>query len=105
MSLVLPRELWDTVREVQDARLDHDPWQDELEDLRELAIIVDGREQVSTLVIMRKLGRTEGKASTGDEVRLVSVMRRLGWTGPVRIRGCLSRSEIIFGSTARSFIV
>jgi len=33
VSLVLPRELWDIVREVQDARLDHDPWQDELEDL------------------------------------------------------------------------
>jgi len=39
VSLVLPRELWDTVREVQDARLEHDPWQDELEDLRDLAII------------------------------------------------------------------
>jgi len=86
VSLVLPRELWDTVREVQDARLEHDPWQDELEDLRDLAIIVDGREQVSTLVVLRKLGRTEGKASTGDEIRLVPVMRRLGWTGPVRIR-------------------
>ena len=54
--------------------------------MRDLAIIVDGRGQVSTLVVLRKLGRTEGKAGTGDEVRLVPVMRRLGWTGPGRIR-------------------
>ena len=29
VSLVLPRELWDIVREVQHARLEHDPRQDE----------------------------------------------------------------------------
>jgi predicted P-loop ATPase len=86
VSLVLPRELWASAREIQDARLEYDPWQDELEDLRGLAMVADGREQVSTLVLLRRLGRTEGKATTGGEMRLAPVMRRLGWTGPVRIR-------------------
>jgi hypothetical protein len=66
--------------------MEHDPWQDELEDLQGLTVTANGREQISTLPVLRKLGRIEGKATSGDEMRLVPVMRRLGWTGPGRIR-------------------
>lgn len=44
----------------------HDPWQDELEDLRDLTIAVDGREQASTLVVLRELGGMEVKATTAN---------------------------------------
>jgi hypothetical protein len=76
--------LWASARAAQDARLEHDPWEDELDDLE--GDIVEGEERIFTLTVMKMLGRAEGKATSGDDVRLVAVMRRLGWEGPDRVR-------------------
>jgi predicted P-loop ATPase len=83
-SLELPRDLWARARETQDERLEHDPWMDELEDLR--GDVEGDEERVFTRDVFKKLGRAEGKATARDDMRLVSVMRKLGWRGPKMIR-------------------
>jgi predicted P-loop ATPase len=88
-SIQLPRDLWAAAQAVQNERLEHDPWFDELEVLNigEGGIFLEGDEQrIWSTDLFKRLGRGEGKGTTGDAQRLAAVMRRLGWRGPKQIK-------------------
>ena len=97
--LTLPQELWGAAGEVQQARLTHDPWEDEIE--RKLArlredkvkdgsywVDIDnsgGREwRVASSYLLGEfvLGLAVDRQTNAVTKRLAEVMRTLGWSNP-----------------------
>ena len=82
-SLILPPALWGAATTLQDARRDHDPWDDTLEGTLG-KLTEDSREyRISTSELMN--GRLKLPVEKQNDVtakRLAYTMRRLGWDGP-----------------------
>jgi predicted P-loop ATPase len=84
-SIVLRQELWSAAGIEQDAREEHDPWEDKL--IKACPIIEGGEERISTADLLEiVLGIHVSKQRDIDYKRLSRCMRRLGWNGPKNIR-------------------
>jgi hypothetical protein len=84
-SIVLRRELWKAAGAEQEAREDHDPWDDVLVDA--VGDIEQGEERVSSTDLLSILLKIEvSRQRDLDYKRLGRCMRRLGWSGPKFIR-------------------
>jgi predicted P-loop ATPase len=91
IRLVLPPELWDDARAAQDERLEHDPWDDMLARVKgTIYPTKDGlgeEERVSSEELLKvHLGIPAERATWAIANRLKSVLRRLGWKGPDKLR-------------------
>jgi Virulence-associated protein E len=83
-SIVLQRELWDAANVEQEARQEHDPWDDKLTGAT--GIIEQDEERVpSSDLLETALGIHISKQRDVDYKRLGRCMRRLGWDGPKKI--------------------
>ena len=84
-SVILPKELWDTAAEQQDARREVDPWLD-------ILAAVTGEEEQDEFRVSSKKLLSEILDIPADRQlphvakRLADCMRRLGWSGPEKIR-------------------
>ncbi len=86
-SIVLPRELWDAARTMQDTRRDHDPWDDILagskgnevfnEQTGEKELRVSSKDVLDLWLRLPLERQSEVTAK-----RAAFIMRRLGWQGP-----------------------
>jgi Virulence-associated protein E len=84
-SIVLRRELWNAARVEQEAREEHDPWDDILVDA--IGTIEQEQERVFSRDLLETvLGFQKSRMLDRDSKRLVRCMRRLGWVGPKVIR-------------------
>jgi Virulence-associated protein E len=95
-SIVLPRHLWSRAQVEQDARLEHDPWDDILADVKgDVHKDADGDEEriASRSLLLDYLKIPSERANKEAERKLAQCMRRLGWEGPAtqRIAGQLKR--------------
>ena len=80
-SIVLQHELWEAARVEQEAREDHDPWDDKLAEAS--GTVEQGEERVSSADLLETvLGIHISKQRDVDFKRLGRCMRRLGWGGP-----------------------
>ncbi len=87
-SILLPEELWPAAQEEQEARLEEDPWLDQLSSLKFRARDLVGefaRLSTSTLLSVH-LDIKPGGQQQYLTKRLATVMRKLGWDGPKVIR-------------------
>jgi hypothetical protein len=86
---VLPKHLWAKARVEQDARLEHDPWDDILADVKgDVHKDADGDEEriASRSLLLDYLKIPSERANKEAERKLVQCMRRLGWKGPSKMR-------------------
>jgi predicted P-loop ATPase len=82
-SIVLRQELWGVASIEQEARQEHDPWDDKLADA--CGTVEQGEERVSSTDLLETvLGIHLSKQRDIDYKRLGRCMRRLGWDGPKR---------------------
>jgi predicted P-loop ATPase len=80
-SIVLRQELWDAAGLEQQAREEHDPWDDKLGNA--IGTIEQDEERVSSTDLLEiVLGIHVSKQRDVDYKRLGKCMRRLGWDGP-----------------------
>jgi len=80
-SIILRQELWGAAGVEQEAREEHDPWEDKLANA--CGTIEQGEERVSTTDLLETvLGIHVSKQRDIDYKRLGKCMRRLGWNGP-----------------------
>jgi hypothetical protein len=80
-SIILQRELWQAASVEQEARQEHDPWDDKLANA--CGTVEQGEERVSSTDLMETvLGIHVSKQRDIDFKRLGKCMRRLGWDGP-----------------------
>ena len=89
VTTVLDSALWGAVGELQEARRDHDHWDDILRHVEgKIFHIGDGSEyRISTRDLFElHLRVTADRISDGSAKRLCYAMRRLGWEGPKVIR-------------------
>jgi predicted P-loop ATPase len=88
VSIVLRRGLWDVARVEQEAREEHDPWDDKLSNA--VGKIEQGEERVTSADLLETvLGIHISRQRDIDLKRLGKCMRRLGWDGPKKLRvGC-----------------
>jgi len=85
VSIVLRRDLWEVARVEQQAREEHDPWDDKLADL--IGDRENGEERTTSADILTDvLGIPISKQRDFDYKKLGRCMRRLGWTGPKKLR-------------------
>jgi predicted P-loop ATPase len=84
-SIVLQRELWSAAGAEQEARTEHDPWEDKL--VNACGTIEEDEERVSSIELLETvLGIHVSKQRDVDFKRLGKCMRRLGWDGPKATR-------------------
>jgi hypothetical protein len=84
-SIILQRELWKAASVEQEARQEHDPWEDKLANA--CGTVEQGEERVSSTDLMEiVLGIHISKQRDIDFKRLGKCMRRLGWDGPKNMR-------------------
>lgn len=84
-SIVLQRELWKAAGAEQEAREEHDPWEDKL--VNACGTVEQNEERVSTADLLEiVLGIHISKQRDVDFKRLGKCMRRLGWDGPKPVR-------------------
>jgi predicted P-loop ATPase len=84
-SIVLRRELWGAARTEQEAREEHDPWDDIL--IETIGTIEQEQERVFSRDLLEiVLGFQKSRMLDRDCKRLGRCMRRLGWIGPKVIR-------------------
>jgi hypothetical protein len=82
---VLRRGLWDVARVEQEAREEHDPWDDKLTNAA--GNVEQGEERVTSSDLLETvLGIHISRQRDIDLKRLGKCMRRLGWDGPKRLR-------------------
>ncbi len=86
-SLTLPEALWQTAAVEQDRRRDHDPWEDQLANVKgticESADGTSREERVSNAELLNvHLKLPADKWTDAYAKRLVQCMRRLGWEKP-----------------------
>ncbi|MFT3987969.1 VapE domain-containing protein [Aestuariivirga sp.] len=80
-SINLPEGLWPEATKEQDARLEDDPWFDQLSDLH--GEVFEGDERKSTADILEHcLKLTPATQQAYHTKRLAQIMRKLGWEGP-----------------------
>ena len=89
--IVLPGELWAQARIEQDARMESDPWDDMLADVKGAVYpTADGNgyeEQIaSRQLLVDVLGLKADRATDQQNKRLAYCMRRLGWKGPLAMK-------------------
>ena len=89
--LILPKDLWSKASEAQDERRHHDPWDDTLAGIQGHACVNEetGKEEErisSDELLKTYLELPPGKAQNTDAQRLKRSMRRLGWSGPKKLR-------------------
>lgn len=86
--VTLPEELWPQAAREQEHRLDHDPWMDKLEDVEgQLWNGASGPEvRVSTTALMNVLNIPVERQGDATFKRISWCMRRLGWSGPTKLR-------------------
>ena len=80
--LVLPKELWDEAKTVQDERRQSDPWDDILADVQGVLYPTDQGEEeewIKAQELLFTLSITTDRATTDVYKRLKRVMQRLGW--------------------------
>lgn len=95
-SIQLPERLWGQAAAEQDKRLEHDPWDDILEDVRgEVHREFDGyEERVSSKTLIANYLKIAPERQTKEvEKKLAQCMRRLGWSGPRKMRIADSSNE------------
>lgn len=95
-SITLPRELWEIAADVQNERVEVDPWRTKLAELKfpepisqtyPTGVVVHGEElRVTTSAALSFLGVDVERQHTGYGRRLAALMRELGWTGPTTMR-------------------
>jgi hypothetical protein len=82
-SLILPEEFWRAATEVQEDRLEQDPWVDLLgNETRVWGEVVGDKVRVSTASMLNRLEIPPERQQQFHAKRLAHVMRRLGWDGP-----------------------
>jgi hypothetical protein len=83
LAITLPQALWDEAKIQQDKRLEIDPWDDILENLRaDIYPAGDGRDEYrisSDEIFENWLDIPRAKRSALDAVKLKNAMKRLGW--------------------------
>ena len=89
--LILPKDLWGKASEAQDERRQHDPWDDTLAGVHGRVATNEetGKEEwriSSDELLTTHLQFQPGKAQNSDTQRLKRSMRRLGWSGPKKLR-------------------
>jgi predicted P-loop ATPase len=88
-SLVLPEELWGAAAVQQEARLDHDPWMDELDKVQgKLFKLENGTEEhrVATADLLGLYLKIPTDRQTDHAFKRVKhCMLRLNWIGPAKI--------------------
>jgi predicted P-loop ATPase len=106
-SIVLPEELWEAAREVQEERRVTDPWESELCTIPETEIKPvsdpDGDQFVSSQAILQRVLKIPpGEQTRAHAMRLSETMRKLGWTksGQVMINGTRVRGYLRHAPTA-----
>ena len=83
-SIVLRQELWDAAGLEQQAREEHDPWDDKLGNA--IGTVEQDEERVSSADLLETvLGIHVSKQRDFDYKRLGRCMRRLGWDGPKKL--------------------
>lgn len=90
-ELVLPKDLWAKASDAQDERRHHDPWDDTLAGVQGRIYKNEetGIEELrisSDELLKVYLELPPGKTQNTEAMRLRRVMRRLGWTGPKKLR-------------------
>jgi hypothetical protein len=88
-SIMLPGELWSSARIEQDKRMEADPWDDKLANVKGVVIDQAGQpiERVTAIELLTEvLGVPSERLSESYGKRLARCMRRLGWDGPRRMR-------------------
>lgn len=95
-SIALPRRLWRVAGEVQDERVEVDPWSSKLAELNRpdplsneypLGVIIHGNElRVTTNSVLQFLGVDIDRQNAVNGRRLAPLMKKLGWTGPSTMR-------------------
>jgi predicted P-loop ATPase len=111
-ALIIPEELWPDIEDRQSSRMISDPWEDLLANLEAKAtmeniegghiakaIDADGKPQwrvKSTFILATVLGIPSERVNTNHSRRLGSVMRKLGWNGPVNLRFAAQQSKGYF---------
>jgi hypothetical protein len=90
-ALTLPKELWAEAAVAQDERRRHDPWDDILTSVAGHPCVNEetGAEEErvrSDELLKNYLEIPPGKTQNSDALRLNRVMRRLGWSGPKKLR-------------------
>jgi hypothetical protein len=84
-SIILQRELWGAASVEQEAREEHDPWDDKL--AKACGTVEQGEERVSSTDLLETvLGIHVSKQRDVDYKRLGRCMRRLGWDGPKKTK-------------------
>jgi predicted P-loop ATPase len=84
-SIVLQQELWRAAGIEQEAREEHDPWDDKLANA--CGTVEENEERVSSTDLLEiVLGIHVSKQRDIDYKRLGKCMRRLGWNGPQNMR-------------------
>ena len=84
-SIILQQELWGAASVEQEARQEHDPWEDKLANA--CGTVEEDEERVSSTDLLEiVLGIHVSKQRDVDYKRLGKCMRRLGWDGPKNIR-------------------
>jgi predicted P-loop ATPase/phage/plasmid primase-like uncharacterized protein len=84
-SLALPKELWGDARVQQDARVEHDPWTDALNNV--VGTQYGNEMRVLSKTLFRDVLHIGiGEATDGDMKRLSYCMRELGWSRPRQMR-------------------
>ena len=84
-SIVLQQELWRAAGIEQEAREEHDPWDDKLANA--CGTVEEDEERVSSTDLLEiVLGIHVSKQRDIDYKRLGKCMRRLGWNGPQNMR-------------------
>ncbi|MEM7431001.1 MAG: VapE domain-containing protein [Pseudomonadota bacterium] len=95
-SIALPRQLWQVAGEVQDERVEVDPWSSKLAELNRtdplsgtypIGVVVHGGElRVTTNSVLQFLGVDIERQNAVNGRRLAPLMKKLGWTGPSTMR-------------------
>jgi predicted P-loop ATPase len=95
-AIELPATLYATAAELQDSRLEPEPWLDTLTYFTCVAED-DGQKVSSEHLLTDVLKIPIDKQTTAIAKRLASAMRQLGWEGPkpIRIRGRVTRGYIL----------
>jgi hypothetical protein len=84
-SIVLRQDLWGAASVEQEAREEHDPWDDKL--AKACGTVEQDEERVSSTDLLEiVLGIHVSRQRDIDYKRLGKCMRRLGWDGPKKIR-------------------
>src|SRR5690606_7952118 len=95
-SIALPSNLWARAAEIQDERVEIDPWQTRLHDLTKPEYPIEGLPRgmvvyadelrIFTSDVLNWLGVVTDRQHVGHAKRLAPLMRKLGWEGPKVMR-------------------